>query len=129
MIIGFGMCLLGFTTKMMWWTFGGLLLFYMGVMALDPEKTSQEADSAPVGARTRLTTYETLTLCYFAYTLIICVLLLNEGRVTPNALLMTGTCVGFYGVLRVMGTGRRGGEPENRPSPVPDNIIEDRQSI
>ena len=34
MVLGFGMCLLGFLTKMMWWTFGGVLLFYMGVMAL-----------------------------------------------------------------------------------------------
>ena len=34
MVLGVGMCLLGFITKMMWWTFGGVLLFYMGVMAL-----------------------------------------------------------------------------------------------
>ena len=36
MIIGFVMCAMGFTTKMFWWTFGGFLLFYMGVMALEP---------------------------------------------------------------------------------------------
>ena len=47
MIIGFVMCALGFTTKMFWWTFGGFLLFYMGVMALEP-LTDKGDEGAPV---------------------------------------------------------------------------------
>ena len=42
MAVGLGMCALGFITSMFWWTFGGFLLFLMGVMALEPLPETKE---------------------------------------------------------------------------------------
>lgn len=40
MALGFGMCALGFYTKLFWFTFGGFLLFMLGIQAL-PEKEEE----------------------------------------------------------------------------------------
>lgn len=97
MVMGFGMCVLGFTTKMMWWTFGGILLFYMGVMALGAPEGQQKASESP--PRRKLAFEERVSLYLFVYAVIVAFVALSELRLSERAIMAVSSYCVLYGAF------------------------------